>query len=58
MPSNAIATGMVDFIVEPESMPAVIEEYVKREIELLAASISDDENMVVKTVEAVKTLEG
>ena len=45
MPSNAVATGMVDFIVEPEAMPGVIEEYVKREIELLAAGISDEENM-------------
>ncbi|MCE7059147.1 CheR family methyltransferase [Dyadobacter sp. CY343] len=45
MPSNAIATGMVDFIVEPEAMPGAIEEYVKREIELLAAGISDGENM-------------
>jgi two-component system CheB/CheR fusion protein len=45
MPSNAIATGMVDFIVEPELMPGVIEDYVKREIDLLAASISDDHNM-------------
>jgi two-component system CheB/CheR fusion protein len=45
MPSNAVATGMVDFIVEPEAMPGLIEDYVKREIELLAASISDGENM-------------
>ena len=45
MPSNAVATGMVDFIVEPELMPGVIEDYVKREIDLLAASISDGENM-------------
>ncbi|GGN03721.1 chemotaxis protein CheR [Dyadobacter beijingensis] len=45
MPSNAIATGMVDFIVEPEAMPGIIEEYVKREIELAAAAMSDVENM-------------
>lgn len=47
MPTNAVETGMVDFIVEPESMPAVIEEYVKREIELLASSISDSENLAI-----------
>ena len=45
MPSNAIASGMVDFIVEPEAMPGIIEDYVQREIDLLAASISDDANM-------------
>lgn len=45
MPSNAIATGLVDFIVEPESMPAVIDDYVKRELTLLANSISDNQNM-------------
>ncbi|MCE7043340.1 chemotaxis protein CheB [Dyadobacter sp. CY312] len=45
MPSNAVATGMVDFIVEPEAMPRVIEEYVKREIEIVAEGISDGENL-------------
>lgn len=45
MPSNAVATGLVDFIVEPEAMPKVIEDYVKREIGLLAAGMSDVENM-------------
>ncbi len=45
MPYNAVATGMVDFVVEPEAMPRVIEDYVKREIELLASGISDSENV-------------
>ncbi|MCF2488034.1 chemotaxis protein CheB [Dyadobacter sp. CY347] len=45
MPSNAVATGMVDFIVEPQAMPATIQDYVQREIDLLAANISDEENM-------------
>lgn len=45
MPSNAIATGMVDFILEPEAMPGVIDDYVKREIELLASGINDDQNV-------------
>lgn len=45
MPYNAITTGMVDFVVEPEAIPGVIEEYVKRDIELLAEGISDSENM-------------
>lgn len=29
MPSNAIVTGMVDFVLEPELMPGAIEDYVK-----------------------------
>ena len=45
MPSNAVATGMVDFIVEPDAMPGIIQDYVNREIELLAAGISDGESM-------------
>lgn len=45
MPSNAIATGMVDFVVEPEAIPGVIQDYAKREMELLAEGISDGENM-------------
>ncbi|MCE7061507.1 chemotaxis protein CheB [Dyadobacter sp. CY343] len=42
MPANAIATGMVDYILEPEAMPAVIEDYVKRELDLLTTSIDDE----------------
>lgn len=42
MPANAIATGMVDFILEPEAMPAVIEDYLQREIDLLASGIHDE----------------
>ncbi|SEJ35727.1 two-component system, chemotaxis family, CheB/CheR fusion protein [Dyadobacter sp. SG02] len=45
MPHNAVATGMVDFIVEPEAMPRVIEDYVMREIELLAGAITDGDNV-------------
>jgi len=29
MPSNAIATGLVDFVLEPQSMPEVIEDFLK-----------------------------
>jgi two-component system CheB/CheR fusion protein len=46
MPDNAIATGMVDFVLEPEAMPAVIEEYVKRDLDLLASDINDEENAI------------
>ncbi|MCF0064429.1 PAS domain-containing protein [Dyadobacter chenwenxiniae] len=45
MPANAIATGMVDYILEPEAMPAAIEDYVKRELDLLATSIHDEEHV-------------
>lgn len=45
MPANAIATGMVDYILEPEAMPAVIEDYVKRELDLLATDIQDEEHL-------------
>jgi two-component system CheB/CheR fusion protein len=31
MPSSAIATGLVDFILEPEAMPKAIEDYVNYE---------------------------
>ena len=44
MPANAIATGMVDFILEPEAMPSVIEDYVKRDLDLLASNIHDEEH--------------
>jgi len=42
MPANAISTGMVDFISEPEAMPGVIEDYVLRELDLLASGIHDE----------------
>lgn len=31
MPSKAIATGMVDFVMEPAAMPGGIEDYINRE---------------------------
>jgi two-component system CheB/CheR fusion protein len=45
MPSSAIATGTVDFILEPHEMPAAIEEYVKRELDLMASNISDEQHV-------------
>jgi len=42
MPTNAIATGMVDFILEPRAMPGVIEDYVQRQLDLLASGIHDE----------------
>ena len=53
MPSNAIATGVVDFILEPESMPGAIEEYVRHEEELLAEN-QEDEKVLTEIVGLIK----
>ncbi|MBC7759679.1 MAG: chemotaxis protein CheR, partial [Phormidesmis sp. FL-bin-119] len=45
MPSNAIATGLVDFVLEPALMPGAIEEYVKNEAELLRDHHDDERNL-------------
>lgn len=42
MPSKAIATGMVDFVLEPAAMPGAIEDYVKHEGVLQAESHNDE----------------
>ncbi len=45
MPSNAIATGVVDFILEPADMPDAIEEYVKYKAGLLVDQQYDEKNV-------------
>jgi two-component system CheB/CheR fusion protein len=45
MPSHAIATGLVDFVLEPALMPGVIEDYVKHEGDLLADHRDDEKNL-------------
>ncbi|MEJ6980876.1 chemotaxis protein CheB [Pedobacter sp. P351] len=45
MPSNAIASGMVDFVLEPELMPDKIESYVKNEIDLMFNSKDDEKHL-------------
>ncbi|MDB4900823.1 MAG: yycG 1 [Mucilaginibacter sp.] len=45
MPSHAIATGLVDFVLEPSLMPDVIEDYVKHEGELVADHQDDEKNL-------------
>jgi two-component system CheB/CheR fusion protein len=42
MPSKAIATGMVDFVLEPAAMPGAIEDYVKHEFFLQTESYNDE----------------
>ncbi|TKC10527.1 chemotaxis protein CheR [Pedobacter polaris] len=41
MPAHAVATGMVDFILEPALMPAAIEAYVDKEGKLSVESPED-----------------
>jgi two-component system CheB/CheR fusion protein len=53
MPSHAIATGMVDFILEPELMPGAIEEYVKHEQELIADN-KEDEKVIGAIIALIK----
>ena len=45
MPSHAIATGLVDFVLEPALMPGAIEEYVKHEGELVTDHHDDEKNL-------------
>ncbi|MDB5276953.1 MAG: chemotaxis protein CheR [Ferruginibacter sp.] len=45
MPANAIATGLVDFILEPALMPATIEDYVKQDGLLLTDDKDDEKNL-------------
>jgi two-component system CheB/CheR fusion protein len=53
MPSNAIATGLVDFILEPEQMPAAIQDYIADADKLLINS-SNDEQYVQPIVEVIR----
>jgi len=45
MPSNAIATGRVDFIAEPSLMPGIIENYVKHDGTILSGSIDEEKKL-------------
>lgn len=47
MPSHAIATGLVDFVLEPAAMPATIEDYVQQEEQTLYNTKEDDKNMAI-----------
>jgi two-component system CheB/CheR fusion protein len=53
MPSHAIATGLVDFILEPSAMPDAIEDYVKNE-GALTIDQADDETNLTAIVELIK----
>ncbi|MBO9154980.1 chemotaxis protein CheB [Chitinophaga sp. GCM10012297] len=53
MPSNAIVTGTVDYILEPSAMPEAIENYVQHQREE-EAGIQDNENMIIPIVDYIK----
>ena len=45
MPAHAIATDMVDFILEPELMPKAIEVYINHNNSILEDSKNDEDSM-------------
>jgi two-component system CheB/CheR fusion protein len=45
MPSNAIGTGLVDFVLEPEAMPGAIEDFVSQDALTLAATLEDEKHL-------------
>ena len=53
MPSSAIATGVVDFILEPELMPGTIADYVKKGSEHFSNS-EDDEKQLTSIIDLIK----
>jgi len=53
MPSNAIATGLVDFVLEPELMPDAIEDYVKNEGKITIEH-EDDEKTLSAIMDLIK----
>ncbi|MBB6269699.1 two-component system CheB/CheR fusion protein [Pedobacter cryoconitis] len=53
MPSHAIATGLVDFVLEPAAMPDAIEDYIKNEGNLTIDQV-DDEKHIAAIIELLK----
>ena len=45
MPSHAIATGLVDFVLEPELMPNAIEDYIQYGVSLASDNKDDEKNL-------------
>jgi two-component system, chemotaxis family, CheB/CheR fusion protein len=43
MPLSIIETGLVDYVIEPEQMPKVIEDYVKRELNGKESKMNEEE---------------
>lgn len=53
MPSSAIATGLVDFVLEPAQMPAAIETYIN-DASALAARQNEDEQKMAEIIDLIK----
>lgn len=53
MPAHAIATGMVDFMLEPKEMPKAIEAYIEKEGKLLADS-PEEELLIGEIIKLIK----
>jgi two-component system CheB/CheR fusion protein len=53
MPSNAIATGMVDFVLEPSVMSEVILEYIQHQQEA-EVGVQENENAIVPIISYIK----
>jgi two-component system CheB/CheR fusion protein len=53
MPSHAIGTGLVDFILEPELMPGAIKDYIKYGAELTYDN-NDDEKNIAAIISIIK----
>ncbi|MEB0261137.1 MULTISPECIES: CheR family methyltransferase [unclassified Mucilaginibacter] len=47
MPSHAIATGMIDFVLEPEFMPAAIEDHIKKEKVLSNKNVDNEKYLEI-----------
>ncbi|HUZ59324.1 MAG TPA: chemotaxis protein CheB [Hanamia sp.] len=53
MPSNAIATGLVDFVLEPALMPDIIENYVKHSGNIFIGDRNEEKN-IKSIIELIK----
>ena len=59
MPGSAIATGLVDFVLEPELMPNAIEDYITYGSSLLSDSKDDEKNInaIIKLIKEKSPLD-
>lgn len=53
MPAHAIATGMVDFILEPTQMPAAIEVYIEKESKLVTET-AEDQLLILEIIKLIE----
>jgi len=56
MPSSAIATGVVDFVLPPEAMPEVLINFVRHRYVRAAAAAADDDKTPVDQLASVVNL--